>query len=177
MTFLSGLSPQTALVPDPSTAEIQAACFRLAGEMYAIDIRRIKEVIRPQKVTPVPKSPAFIEGVINLRGMVIPVIDLRRRFSLPLPSDVRRSRIIICVVERKTLGLLVDEATEVCRFGRQDVRPASPFLGGAEADFILGVCRQGENLVMLLDLDRLLSAGETSALTSIQSGSDSPQGH
>lgn len=172
MTFPSGLSPQTALASDPSVAEIQAACFRLAGEMYALDIRRIREVIRPQKVTPVPKSPAFIEGVINLRGMVVPVIDLRRRFSLPLPSDDRRARIIICVVERKTIGLLVDEATEVCRFSRQEVRPASPFLGGAEAEFILGVCRQGENLIMLLDLDRLLSSGESSALASIPSVSE-----
>lgn len=175
MTFISGLSPQTASVADPSAAEIQAACFRLAGEMYALDIRRIKEVIRPQKVTPVPKSPPFIEGVINLRGMVIPVIDLRRRFNLPRPSDDRRARIIICVVERKTIGLLVDEATEVCSFSRQDVRPASPFLGGAEAEFILGVCRQGENLIMLLDLDGLLSAGETSALAAVHSGADSPQ--
>lgn len=175
MTFISGLSPQSAAA-DPSAAEIQAACFRLAGGVYALDIRRIKEVIRPQKVTPVPKSPAFIEGVINLRGMVIPVIDLRRRFNLPRPGDDRRARVIICVVERKTIGLLVDEATEVCSFSRQDVRPASPFLGGAEAEFILGVCRQGENLIMLLDLDRLLSAGETSALAAVPSGADTPQG-
>lgn len=175
MTFLSGLSPQTALAADSSAAEIQAACFRLAGEMYALDIRRIKEVIRPQKVTPVPKSPSFIEGVINLRGMVIPVIDLRRRFGLPRPDDDRRARVIICVVERQNVGFLVDEATEVCRFGRKDVRPASPFLGGAEAEFILGVCSQGENLIMLLDLDRLLSAGETAALASVHSGENSLQ--
>lgn len=169
MTVLSSLSPKNNAA-DSSGGEIQAACFRLAGELYALDIRRIKEVIRPQKVTPVPKSPPFIEGVINLRGMVVPVIDLRKRFSLPRPNDDRRARIIICVVERKCIGLLVDEATEVCRFSRQDVRPASPFLGGAEAEFILGVCRQGENLIMLLDLDRLLSARETAALATVQSG-------
>lgn len=170
MTGLSSLSPKNTAAGS-SGAEIQAACFRLAGEIYALDIRRIKEVIRPQKVTLVPKSPPFIEGVINLRGMVVPVIDLRKRFGLPCPNDERRARIIICVVERKCIGLLVDEATEVCRFSRQDVRPASPFLGGAEAEFILGVCRQGENLIMLLDLDRLLSAGETAALATVQSGS------
>lgn len=170
MTVLSSLSPKYNAA-DSSGGEIQAACFRLAGENYALDIRRIKEVIRPQKVTPVPKSPPFIEGVINLRGMVVPVIDLRKRFGLTRPNDDRRARIIICVVERKCIGLLVDEATEVCRFSRQDVRPASPFLGGAEAEFIMGVCRQGENLIMLLDLDRLLSAGETAALATVQSGS------
>lgn len=174
MTFLSGLSPKDSTA-DSSVAEIQAACFRLAGEMYALDIRRIKEVIRPQKITPVPKSPAFIEGVINLRGMVVPVIDLRKRFGLPDSGDDRRARIIICVVKRKSVGLLVDEATEVCRFNRQDVRPASPFLGGVEAEFILGVCRKGDSLIMLLDLDRLLSAGETAVLASVQSGSDTVQ--
>lgn len=170
MRFLSGLAPKNSAADSP-VAEIQAACFRLAGEMYALDIRRIKEVIRPQKVTPVPKAPAFIEGVINLRGMVVPVIDLRKRFGLPLPSDNRRARIIICVFQRKSVGLLVDEATEVCRFSRQDVRPASPFLGGAEAEYILGVCRKGDDLIMLLDLDRLLSAGETAALATVRSGS------
>lgn len=174
MTLLSGFSPKDATA-DLTVAEIQAACFRLGGEMYALDIRRIKEVIRPQKITPVPKSPAFIEGVINLRGMVVPVIDLRKRFGFVRPSDDRRARIIICVVDRKSIGLLVDEATEVNRFSRQDVRPASPFLGGAEAEFILGVCRKGENLIMLLDLDRLLSAGETADLAAARPGSDSVQ--
>lgn len=167
MTFLPGHFQQASAATD-AAAEIQVACFRLAGEMYALDIRRIKEVIRPQKVTPIPKAPVFLEGVINLRGMVIPVIDLRRRFALPIPSDDRRARIIICVVARKNIGLLVDEATEVCRFSRDDVRPASPFLGGAEAEFILGMCRQRDQLVMLLDLDRLLSAGETAALASVR---------
>ncbi len=167
MTFSNSLNTHAEAAAGVA-AEIQVACFRLGGELYALDIRRIKEVIRPQKVTPVPKSPDFIEGVINLRGMVIPVIDLRRRFGLTRPVDDRKARIVICVVNRKNVGLLVDEATEVCRFGRKDVGPPSPFLGGPEAEFILGVCRQEEQLIMLLDLDRLLSEGEAMALADAQ---------
>ena len=112
------LNPETKSAPahpEELRQEIQLACFRIGTEMYALDILRIKEIIRPQRLTPVPKAPAFIEGVINLRGVVIPVIDLRKRFDQPNTDSDRKTRVIICSLAGKILGLMVDEVAEVRR--------------------------------------------------------------
>jgi len=148
--------------------DIQLACFRVGNELYALDIMQIREIIRPQKLTVVPKAPRFIEGVINLRGAVIPVADLRKRFDHPMTSDARKNRIIICSVTGKIVGLLVDEVLEVRRYGRQDVAPSPQFLKGPEAEFFLGVARRGDDLVMVVDLDRILSSDEKIALTRME---------
>jgi purine-binding chemotaxis protein CheW len=143
--------------------EVQLACFRVGAEMYALDIMRIKEIIRPQKLTVVPKAPSFIEGVINLRGAVLPVVDLRRRFEQPIVMD-RKTRVIIAVVQGKIIGLMVDDVAEVNRYTRQDIQPPPQYLKGGGGDFFLGVCRRGDDLVMVLDLESLLSSGERVAL-------------
>jgi purine-binding chemotaxis protein CheW len=143
--------------------EVQLACFRVGGEMYALDIMRIKEIIRPQKMTVVPKAPTFIEGVINLRGTVLPVVDLRRRFEQPVATD-RKTRVIIAVVQGRIVGLMVDEVAEVSRYTRQDIQPPPQYLKGGGSEFFLGVCRRGDDLVMVLDLEALLSSGERVAL-------------
>ncbi|NIQ96659.1 MAG: purine-binding chemotaxis protein CheW [Desulfuromonadales bacterium] len=148
--------------------EIQLACFRVGPEMYALDIMRIKEIIRPQKLTPVPKAPAFIEGVINLRGAVIPVVDLRKRFDQPINPDNRGARILICTLAGKVVGLIADEVTEVRRYTRQDVQPAPQFLKGKGAEYFLGVCRSGEDLVMLIDLEKILTSEEKIDLEKVQ---------
>jgi len=111
--------------------EVQLACFRVGSELYALDIMRIKEIIRPQKLTPVPKAPSFIEGVINLRGSVIPVADMRKRFDLPIDEDTRKNRIVICSLAKRNIGLLVDEVKEVKRFTRKDIAPSPQFIQGA----------------------------------------------
>ena len=148
--------------------EVQLACFRVGGELYALDIMNIREIIRPQKLTAIPKAPRFIEGVINLRGAVIPVADLRKRFDQPCTEETRKNRIIICSVGGRIVGLLVDEVLEVRRYGRQDVAPAPQFLKGPEAEFFLGVARRGDDLVMVLDLDRILSSDEQIALQRLE---------
>ncbi len=140
--------------------EIQLACFRIGPELYALDIMRIKEIIRPQKLTPVPKAPSFIEGVINLRGAVIPVADLRKRFDQPINAETRKNRIVICSLVGKIIGLLVDEVTEVKRYGRKEIAPAPEFIKGPEADYFLGVARRDEELIMLIDLEKVLSTDE-----------------
>lgn len=148
--------------------EVQLACFRVGEEMYALDIMRIKEVIRPQKMTPVPKAPPFIEGVINLRGAVIPVVDLRKRFDQPPMEDSGKARVMICALSGKVVGLLVDEVTEVRRYSRKEVQPAPQVLKGKGAEFFLGVCRRFEELVLLLDLEKILSSEEKIDLQEIQ---------
>lgn len=151
---------------DTPRQEVQLASFRIGSEMFALDIMRIKEIIRPLKLTPIPKAPAFIEGVINLRGAVIPIIDLRKRFDQPAESG-RLTRIIICSAAGRILGLVVDEVIEVRRYSRQEVQPTPSFRYGG-ADFFLGVCRRDEDLVLLLDLDAILSSGEKIDLDMIQ---------
>lgn len=140
--------------------EVQLACFKVGPELYALDIMRIKEIIRPQKLTPVPKAPAFIEGVINLRGSVIPVADMRKRFDQPIDTENRKNRIVICSLVGKLIGLLVDEVTEVKRFGRKEIAPSPQFIQGAQADYFLGVARRGDDLIMLIDLEKVLSSEE-----------------
>lgn len=148
--------------------EIQLACFRVGTELYALDIMRIKEIIRPQKLTPVPKAPTFIEGVINLRGVVIPVVDLRKRFDQPVDPHNRGARIVICTLSGKVIGLLADEVSEVRRYTRQDVQPAPQFLKGKGAEYFLGVCRRGDELVMLIDLEKILTSDEKIDLQKVQ---------
>jgi purine-binding chemotaxis protein CheW len=148
--------------------EIQLACFRIGTEMYALDIMRIREIIRPQRLTPVPMAPPFIEGVINLRGAVVPVVDLRKRFEQPAAGPERRTRILICALAGKVIGLMVDEVDEVRRYTRQEIQPSPQFLRGRGSEFFLGVCRRDDQLVMLIDLEKILSSDERIDLEGIQ---------
>jgi len=147
--------------------EIQVACFRLMDDLYAVDIMRIKEIIRPQKLTYLPKSPDFIDGVINLRGAVIPVVDLRKRFDMPERETGAATRLLIVRLSGQTLGLVVDDVTEVITVPVKDIKPPPAVSAGVIADYLLGVCLAGEVLVMLLDIDRILSNHEVSAIESL----------
>jgi purine-binding chemotaxis protein CheW len=140
--------------------EIQLACFRIGSELYALDIMRIKEIIRPQKLTPIPKAPSFIEGVINLRGAVIPVADMRKRFDQPISEENSKNRIVVCSLAGQIIGLLVDEVTEVKRYGREEIAPAPQFVKGPQAEYFLGVARCDDDLIMLIDLEKVLSSDE-----------------
>lgn len=147
--------------------EIQVACFRLLDDLYAVDIMRIREIIRPQKLTSLPRAPGFIEGVINLRGSVIPVVDLRKRFQMPERKADAASRLLIVRLASQTLGLVVDEVTEVITVQVKDIKSPPAVADGLVVDYLLGVCLAGESLVMLLDIDRLLSSQEVSALAAV----------
>jgi purine-binding chemotaxis protein CheW len=148
--------------------EIQLACFRVGEQMYALDILRIREVIRPQRLTPVPKAPAFIEGVLNLRGAVIPVVDLRKRFDQAIKKGNTKARILICVLAGKIVGLMVDEVAEVKNYSRQEIQPAPRFIKGAGTDYFLGVCQRQDELVMIMHLEKILSSDEKIDLDTIR---------
>ena len=137
--------------------EVKLATFRVGVALYAIDILRIKEIIRPIKMTTVPNSPPFIEGVINLRGSVIPVIDLRKRFAVATIVDGRSTRMVICLVFGRLFALVVDEVVEVHSYVREELQPAPKFFQGQETDIFLGVAHRADDLLMILDLERFLS--------------------
>jgi purine-binding chemotaxis protein CheW len=155
-------------MPDRALAagiqEIQLASFRLGDVCYAVDIMRIREIIRPQKLTALPKSPAFIEGVLNLRGMVIPVIDLRKRFDLPAKEIDGSTRLLIVSVARQSMGLMVDDVTEVINVPVKDIKPPPQVNDGESAAYLIGVCLVQEAMVMLLNIDRLLTDREVDEL-------------
>ncbi len=143
--------------------EIQVACFRLGDDLYAVDIMRIKEIIRPQKLAMLPKAPSFVEGVLNLRGAVIPVLDLRKRFDMPSREADQNRRLLIIALAGCTIGLVVDEVTEVITVPVAQIKPP-PQVGHVDAAYLLGVCLAGDSLIMLLNPDRLLTGPETAEL-------------
>lgn len=149
--------------------EVKLATFRVGVALYAIDILRIKEIIRPIKLTMVPNSPPFIEGVINLRGAVIPVIDLRKRFAVTTIVDGRSTRIVICLAFRRLFALVVDEVVEVRSYVREELHPAPKFFQGQETDIFLGVAHRAEELLMILDLERFLSLSRMAEFTPLPS--------
>jgi len=130
--------------PGPGTpaddALVQLCTFRVGGEDYAVDVMRVREIIPPLPITPVPRAPSFVEGVIRLRGEVIPVLDVRRRFGLPAEPPGRKTRFVIVHVAGRRIGLVVDEVCEVVRVPRSDLRPAPHLVGQDGPRFFVGVC-------------------------------------
>lgn len=142
-----------------ASRSIKVACLRVAKEFYALDIMCIKEIIRPLPIVAVPRAPRYVEGVINLRQAVIPIVDLRRRFGFTEEvKDAKKRRMVICAIEGRMIGLLADEVTEVCCCSEADLRPTPYYLSGPEAELFPGICRNGDELMMLLDLRKLLDS-------------------
>jgi purine-binding chemotaxis protein CheW len=151
-----------------SEEQIQLACFRVGGEHYALDILKIKEITRSQSITRIPKAPEFIEGVINLRGVFIPVVDLRKRFGLPAQEPDRNTRIIIATIAGRIVGIQVDEAKEVIRISQKEIKPPPRIVRGIESEYLKGICRGGEEILMFLDFEKILSTKEKIRLDEIK---------
>jgi purine-binding chemotaxis protein CheW len=143
----------------PHEELLQLVGFRVGGEEFGIDILRVQEIIRVQQLTRVPNSPKFMEGVMNLRGKIIPVIALRKRFGLEeVPSD-KQNRIVVVEIQGTVLGFIVDAVSEVLRIPADTVEPP-PRLGLVEREYVSGVGKLGDRLLILLDADRLMSGSE-----------------
>jgi purine-binding chemotaxis protein CheW len=148
--------------------DIQVASFRLGEDLFAVDIMRIKEIIRPQRLTHLPRAPQFIEGVINLRGTVIPVLDLRLRFDLSRRPEAGNSRLLIVRMGGQVMGLEVDDVTEVVTVPLKDVKPPPAVASCAIDEYLIGVCLVKDTMLMLLNLDKLLAPHEVTELGAIQ---------
>lgn len=144
--------------------EEQLVLFELSGETYGVNVAQVQSIIPKQGAIPVPGAPAFIEGVINLRGTVVPVVDLRSRFDLAPPENVHKPAIIITEVDGLQLGLVVDRVTDVAKISEETIEPPSPLLVNIDAAFLRGIGRFKDELVILLDLSRVFSADEQQAL-------------
>jgi purine-binding chemotaxis protein CheW len=147
--------------------ELQLVIFRLAKEEYCLPITKVQEINRLVPKTKLPQTPSFMEGIINLRGRIIPVIDLRKRFSLPVDGQSEDNRIIIVEVNGQTVGIIVDAVTEVVRLAGASVEPPPPaFI--LDAQYIHGVGKLDERLLILLDIDKVLTSQEEIILKQIQ---------
>ena len=140
-----------------SSEERQLVVFQLGAELYAVEISRVHEIIRLQSVTRVPRAPSFVEGVINLRGKVISVINLRGRFGLPVAEHTRASRIVVVDINDQVIGMVVDSVSEVLRVHTSTIEPPSPAVAGIDSEYLQGIAKLPERLVILLELDRVLT--------------------
>ncbi|MEG2172275.1 MAG: chemotaxis protein CheW [Desulfovibrionaceae bacterium] len=143
---------------------LQLVTFKIADEEFGVDILAVQEIIRIMQITTVPRAPAFIEGVINLRGKVIPVIDMRKRFGLPSVERDSQTRIIVMEFNQKVVGFLVDAVSEVLRIPADTVEAPPPVVAGIGSEYIKGVGKLDDRLLILMDLDRLLGNTDMSSL-------------
>ncbi|GGN17078.1 MULTISPECIES: chemotaxis protein CheW [Marinomonas] len=141
---------------------LQWVTFRLEHEIYGVNVMQVKEVLRYSEVAPVPGAPSFVLGIIHLRGTVVTVIDTCQRFGLPSGEITDATRIMILEVEGHVIGILVDAVSEVVYLRQSEIEP-SPSVGNDESSkFIQGVCHKNNILLILVDLDKLLSEDEWS---------------
>jgi purine-binding chemotaxis protein CheW len=144
-----------------SVAEIlQLVTFKLGNEEYAVDILKVQEINRMKEITRVPNTPAYVEGVINLRGKVIPVINLRSKFSLEEREIDIQSRIMIMDIQGITMGLVVDAVSEVLRIPSSIVEPTPPMASDISSEYIKGIAKLEDRLIILLDMEMLVGKVE-----------------
>lgn len=155
-----------------TTSETQLVVFDLASEFYGVDISAVREIIRMQSVTRVPGAPAFVEGVINLRGRVVPVVDLRKRLDLSLAEQTQESRIVVVDIGGRDVGVIVDAVTEVLRVPLSVIDPPSSMITNSDSDYLKGIAKLESKLIILLDLDKVLSIMKGSDIPGVESSDE-----
>lgn len=160
-----------AVAVEPATKELnqqiglaasgsQLLTFNLGEELYGVDILRVQEIKGFTTVTKIPNTPPHIKGVLNLRGTIVPIVELRTKFGMPTISYTAFTVIIVVVVRDKVMGLVVDSVSDVLNIDKEDIQPAPHFGAKVDVSFLNGVGKSGDKLVAILDMDRLLSEGE-----------------
>lgn len=148
--------------------------FLLGEEEYGIEILKVQEIIQMQKVTKVPKAPDYVRGVINLRGKVIPVVELRKKFGMAHQDDTEKTCIIVVMFQVGdhpiTMGISIDEVKEVLDIKAENIEETPSFGGSVNTEFILGMGKVGSSVKMLLDIEKVLSAKEVAAIAKVAAG-------
>jgi purine-binding chemotaxis protein CheW len=149
--------------------ERQLVIFSLGDELYGVDIAAVEGIIKMQAIMAVPHAPPFVEGVTNLRGKVLPVIDLRKRFGLNASQATRDSRIVTVEVAGLKVGMVVDGVSEVLRVSEEAIVPPSPLVTTVDSAFITGIAKVADRLIILLDLGQVMSVEEQAQLQGLPS--------
>ncbi|MBN2238691.1 MAG: chemotaxis protein CheW [Dehalococcoidales bacterium] len=140
-----------------NSGETQLVIFDLASEFYGVDIGDVQSIIEMQTITRVPGAPSFVEGVINLRGSVVPIVDLRKRLDLNIGDQTKESRIVVVNIAGRDVGVIVDAVTEVLRIPYSIIEPASSMITDSGSDYLRGIAKLENKLIILLDLDKVLA--------------------
>lgn len=143
---------------------LQLVSFKISNEEFGVDILCVQEINRMLQITKMPNTPDFIEGVINLRGRVIPVLDLRIKLGMPRKEHDKNTRIIVVEIKGKTIGFIVDEVSEVLRIPKSITEAPPEMVGGVNSDFITSIGKLEDRLLILLDLEKILSTTEFNVL-------------
>jgi purine-binding chemotaxis protein CheW len=142
------------------TEMLQLVTFKLAGQKYAVNILKVQEINNMKEITTIPNAPVYLEGAVNLRGKVIPVLNLRKKFCFEEKATDELSKIVIMDVRGIIMGLMVDAVSDVLRIPQDVVEPPPPVSSNISTEFISGIAKLEEGLVILLDIDRLLGEEE-----------------
>jgi len=147
-----------------NTSDEQYLTFELAGEIYAIDILRVQEIKGWDKVTSVPNSPSYLQGVINLRGLIVPIIDLRKRFDMDIIAYTKTTVVIVMKVygdtQDRTMGIIVDAVSDVHNFKKETIQAAPVMHGAISNEFIQGLAKVDQKMIIVINIDALLNSNE-----------------
>lgn len=166
------MTEQAALEPGSTALMSQFLTFVLGDEQYGVEILKVQEIKGYSAVTPIPNTPRYIQGVMNLRGTVVPVIDLRAKFSMEAGEYNKFTVIIVVTVAEKVIGLVVDAVSDVLDIPAGEIRPAPELGGGVDTRFIRGMANVGDRLAVLLDIDRLLKEEDVAAIEGVRGEED-----
>jgi purine-binding chemotaxis protein CheW len=145
----------------------QFLTFQLGDELYGVDILRVQEIKGYTTVTKIPNTPPHIKGVLNLRGTIVPIVELRTKFGMPMIDYTMFTVIVVVVVKEKIMGLVVDAVSDVLNIERKDIQPPPQFGAKVDVSFVNGIGKSGDKLVALLDMDRLLSDGDLQEVAAV----------
>jgi len=145
---------------DELSDEKQLVIFKLGNEEYGVDIMQVKEIIRTTTITKIPQVPSFVEGIISLRGEILPIIDMRKKFGLPETERTRQTRILVINLDNMTIGGIVDEVTEVLRIPNDAITPPPPVIKGVNTEYLQGVGQINGRIIILLDMSKILTSNE-----------------
>ncbi|RKL69015.1 chemotaxis protein CheW [Salipaludibacillus neizhouensis] len=148
--------------------DMKVIVFQLKDEEYGVEVDQVRSIERVEHITRVPSTPDFVEGVINLRGVVTPIIDLRKRFEIEAIDHTDTTRVIIVTVGNMDVGLVVDAANDVIDISRESVEPPPEVVGSLEAEYIQGVAKLEKRLLILLNLDKVLNRTEREQMKDIE---------
>ncbi len=144
--------------------ELQLVSFNIGSEEFGVDILKVQEINRMVEITKVPQAPNYVEGVINLRGKVIPIVDLRMRFNLELKEHDKNTRIVVVDIGGNIMGMIVDSVSEVLRLPSSTIEPPPEIVTGVNSEYIKGVAKLEDRLLIFLDLSRVIDVSEIAAM-------------
>ncbi len=140
--------------------EKQYVIFKLNREEYGVEISHVQEITEIKSITTVPNTPVFVEGIINLRGKIVPIVSIKKRFDLPQQAEMGEQRIIIINLKDKQVGFIVDDASQVLTLDENQIEKPPELVAGIDRDYIIGIGKVEDKIIVLLDLEKILSEQE-----------------